>query len=160
MKNKLEVRDRISQVPVHEISFKDVDGYAVNDQERLQEELKKLKLFGEQFGYSAFSPDLLPLVLKTGTYRHTSGREEETVYCCEVREDPIEPTKITDGGDCIDLVGYMVLCESQGITFATFAVYDLEQLEEVSCDEFRFKNQDNKLGVLVSVVKVNDFWPL
>jgi hypothetical protein len=50
------------------LSFDDAVDRALTEQEILKRDLSRRKLWGPEFGYSAFKPKLLNQVLKTGTY--------------------------------------------------------------------------------------------
>lgn len=147
-------------IPIHEISFEDADGYAVTEQDVLRRHLKKLGLYGKQFAYHAFSPDKLDSVLETGTFYPDSPGREDNVDCCVVNPRDSKLKGIRHDDD-YDLVDYMISSTHHSENEAIFAVLDMSRLEERPMQPhpcYRFKNPDRKLDALVAIVRVTDFW--
>lgn len=160
-------KDR-QRVPVHEISFKDADGYVITEQDVLKRELKKLGLYGKSFAYSAFPPNRLDIILQTGTFHRQDRPRKDEIDCCIL--DPPGKEKGIRDNDEYDLVHYMTVANRDS-RFATFAVYDLDQLEtlkyidretgevtDVGHPYYQFKDLQRKRKALLAVIKVVDFW--
>jgi hypothetical protein len=143
----------MKKTPVYKISFEEADGYAVTEEDVLERELKNLNLYGTEFAYTAFRPELKDSVLKEGT-PHADFAHPDSIDCCIV-DSPIAWGKpgIRDNYE-YDLVHYLVLTSDGNC--AMFAVYDKSKLEEREGGHpsYRFRKPDKKLKALLAVFEV------
>lgn len=163
--NQLETK--VHGIPVYNISLRGADEYSeeenaiITAQDLLRRRLEELDLYGTQFGYSAFLPNLLEYTCKNGTYRkNANSKERNIVFCCIERPSGSDPEKmlIIDVYDKRkDLFTYLDLAESEKGTDATFAVYDLSGFNEFG-GEYQFKNPNDKKRSLKAVVRIKDYF--
>jgi hypothetical protein len=144
----------MKQALVHKISFGEADGgYTCTEQEILERELRTLDLYGTEFAYTAFSPELKSTVLKKGS-PHANSAQPDNIDCCIV-DSPIawgEPG-IRDNVE-YDLVHYLDLTSEENR--AMFVVYDKSKLvERAGHPYYKFREPDKKLEALLAVVEVN-----
>jgi hypothetical protein len=129
------------------LSFDDAVDRALTEQEILKRDLSRWKLWGPEFGYSAFKPKLLNQVLTTGTYG--SGN---ILYCCILTFPPLVPEIGIYDNEELDLPHYIDLLSNNHL--GTFAIYDRSKLDDQMHPKYSFKEPEKKLESLVAVVKV------
>lgn len=151
----------IEGIPVYRIQgFVEADGYVVKEQDVLKKKLKKLGLYGKQFGYSAFNPELLEMVIATGTFHRQDYPRANQIDCClvdkngEIRHEENK-----------DIVSYM---ESSSVgKEGCFLVCRLDKLQGRIADEdlgirwdethYEFIDPDKKKEAVVAIIVIQDF---
>ncbi len=158
MSNASKERPSSSYI-LDEIDTIEADGYVTTEQDILRRRLKKLNLFGTKFGYSAFSPNLLPLLTSTGTYHRQTELQNNFIYCCIVQKTQHAGKFEIIDSDEYDLVHYLRLTMGDS-PFATFAIYDMLKLGPVpglganSHPAYYFIEKDKRLEALLGIIKV------
>lgn len=142
-------RDR--RIPQFTIDLTQADGYSVVEYDVLRAALEKRSLWGSEFGYSAFAPQLKARVLASGTYYDPQGKNPDQMFLCTLDEK----LQITDDGNSeYDLMHYLTV--NGDISVGMFVVYHLALLkpEKYSINPYIFIDPENKLLAVAGLATV------
>lgn len=148
---------KIEQATLFEISFNKADGYVVTEREILVDALTNNGHFSSDLRYSAFRADRVAFARRTGTYRLPGNSDSNIVYCCHVGKDAERKLSVVTYDPEMDLPFYL-RDTAKGQRHAAFAVYDLNGLEELALEEYRFRFPDRRLDTLKAVYRIKDYW--
>lgn len=142
------------EIPIYEINLSEgVDGYDMTEQKKLAKELRKLRLYGINFGYTAFPPELLERVLNSGTFHEENDSQ---IDCC-VLNPPGGPRGVIGHTDNDDILMYALPPNMiRKRRFGYVAVYDKTQLKltHIGFPHFEFSNPEKKKEALLAVIKL------
>jgi hypothetical protein len=142
-----------SAIKVVEMNFRAVYQKALDEDKSLMAFLKRHGLLKDNYGYSAFNPEIYERVVSSGQYRHTTnGVCESEVFCCRTGKAPWGDRYIADHGADTSVLKYCEQNTPQNAEAAMIAIYDLDRMENIWGSEFKFRPE-----ALVGIIKLKGF---
>ena len=149
-------KQSIRIIPEHRIDMsaeRCVDG----EDAHLVKCLKDFNLYKEGLGYTVVHPNLLDVVREVGTYRlKKDGEPQTTVFCLRAAKDSYGEESLVDSCADHSWSDYISFGSDTLKTGIPLVVYDMDKLERVNNDEFKFRCQ-RKLDAVVAIIILENY---
>lgn len=152
--------ERKRKIPMHRISLREADGYAIHELDLFVQKLQALGVLDERYMYHAFHPSRLKLITTTGTPHRQNGPRANEIFCLSARD-------IEQKNPNSNLLEYIQEgAEADQSNDGIFAIYHKDLLVHFEKgtpvregdEHFRFKYPENKLEALQGLVRVDNCW--
>ena len=145
----------INRIPTHKI---DMSPRWPSSTEILVAGLKELNLYSAKYLYSVISRADEEHLRTVGTYRlEDNGQPMATIYALRAERDDCGEETLHQANSEHDWETY-VSNEDRPDRPIPIAVWDASQFNQITGDEFAFKDPNNRLGAVVAVVHLENYF--